>query len=343
MNMHSPQAPLPERERKGWDVPTHTPEGLAGEALEDWRATVTAVCAFATENGLSRAAVADRSGVSAGTLYPWVEGAYRGNYASVTARFKAWLLAEEDRRRAALTKVAEPGYVETKTAKEVAAALLYAQTLPGMVLVTLGPGMGKTTVARRIEETRPHAYRIVMRPSTGTVFAMLRELAARLSIEAGSPSDLGARIGERLKRNGRQTLLMVDEAQNCNDDTINELRFFLDEYGCGIALLGNEDVHHRWGKTEPKEGYGQVHRRIAMRLRRLKPTREDIDTFVSAWNIDDEEIRQLLRVIGGKPGSLGQITETLKLAAIMAAPHNRAISADDVRRAWTNRAGEELR
>ncbi len=65
--------------------------------------------------------------------------------------------------------------------------------------------------------------------------------------------------------------------------------------------------------------------------------------FVAAWNIDDSEIIKLARAIGRKPGALGQITESLRLASILAAGAGRALTAADLREAWVNRGGEEMR
>jgi hypothetical protein len=145
-----------------------------------------------------------------------------------------------------------------------------------------------------------------------------------------------------MKSNGRKTLLIIDEAQNLSPRAVDELRFLSDEYGTGLAFLGNLDVNTRFGGTEPREGYGQAQRRIGFRLTQLKPKRADIDAFVSAWGLTDTAIVKLLRQIGEKPGALGQITGTLKMAALMAAGHGREITSDDVLAAYVNRCGGGL-
>lgn len=326
-----------------WADPAGSPSHLVEKALLDWQQAVADVRQIGESLSLSKSEVARRADVPMGTFSPWYDGTYTGNTPNVTARVRKWLLAEKDKQSSLAQQIVEPGFVQTPTAKEVMNALIYAQSAPAVVIITLGAGMGKTSVARHVAATRPHAYRIVMRPSTGSVHSMLRELAAQLQVVERDPGKLPRAIGEKLRRNGRHTLVMIDEAQNLSESAVNELRYFQDEYGCGIALLGNEEVATRWGATTPKEGQAQLHRRIGMRIRRLTPRQSDIDAFVAAWNIDDSEIIKLARAIGRKPGALGQITESLRLASILAAGAGRALTAADLREAWVNRGGEEMR
>lgn len=332
-----------EKRTGEWTSPTSEPSHLAPPALADWRSLTTAIFDIATKCGLTKTQIASRANMPLGTFSPWYDGTYQGSYANQAAKVRAFILAHEEAQAAARDALEEPDWVETPTVAKVMTALTYAQQAPAIVLITLGPGMGKTTAARRFAATRPHAYRVVMRPSTGSVHSMLREVAEALEVTERDPAKLTKEIGRKIKRNGRHPLLMIDEAQNLKEQAVNELRYFMDEYGCGIALLGNEDVHSRFGGTTPKEGYGQLQRRIGMRIHQLKPKPEDIEAFVAAWGIEDAEVLRLLRVIGAKPGALGQVTETLKLASIHASGFGRPISAADVKLAWMNRGGEEVR
>lgn len=330
-------------ETDNWSEPENIPSHLAEPALKAWRDTVAAIKQLAGAQKLSRGEVCRRADVPAGTFSPWYDGKYTGNYANITTRLKRWLDAEADRAETRRALITEPGFVETPTARKLMSALRYAQTAPAMVLVTLGPGVGKTTVAKHVAASTPHAYRVVMRPTTGSTHPMLREVAKAVGVIERDPGKLAVGIGERLKRNGRHTLLIMDEAQNLTDAAVNELRFFMDEFGTGIALLGNEDVHAKFGGSTPREGYGQLHRRIGMRIRQMHPTAEDIDTFIAAWGLEDAAIVRMLRLIGRKHGALGQITETLKLAAILASGRGETLSEADVRSAWINRGGEDLK
>jgi DNA transposition AAA+ family ATPase len=324
---------------KGWELGAE-PEGLTAEALEDWRTARRRAKEIAEREGWTRSEVARQADIPLPTLALWLEGTYTGNVPAQTARLVKWLDAFDAGRELAAQLPRTPGWVSTPTGEEVMRTLFLCQMAPDMAVITLGSGMGKSMTAAHYCATRPSAYRVTMRPTTGAISTMLQELASVLDISERNPIRLDRAIGQRLKRNGRQTLLIVDEAQNLVDKAVDQLRFFLDEYECGLALLGNNELYSRFGKGEPREGYGQIHRRIGKRLVRLRPLDGDIDAVIAAWNVEDPEVTKLLRVIGRKPGSLGQIAKTMQLAAILAAGDKRRLDAEHVKAAWQNRGGE---
>lgn len=264
-----------ELDVRGWDTPPldHVP-GLSDEERSDWLDVRATVRMLAADEGWSMGETARRADVSPPTFNTWYSGKSRGNIPNTTAKLRRFLRADEERRTAAATLV-EPGFVRTKTAGEVMTALLYAQQLPGIALVTLGPGMGKTTCLREVLRTRPHTYAITASRSVRTTPAVNREIAARLDLGL-NPATIRNRIGERLQRNTKRSLLIVDEAQNLCDEAVDELRHFLDQNSCGIALLGNEDVIGRWGDARPLTQFDRVQadaiERMATRLGRMAST-----------------------------------------------------------------------
>jgi DNA transposition AAA+ family ATPase len=314
-------------------------EALSEGEIENVRAQVRDLMA---REGLTQTAIAKEADIPFGTFTPWMGGKYQGDNGKLAQKVQRWMEARKEAQKISVRIPKEPGFVLTPTTNDVLQLLQWAKEAPGITLITLGPGMGKTTTARHFALTTPHAYRVVMRPSTSGVHSMMKEIAQTLGVTERDPGKLTRAIGDKLRRNGRHTLIMVDEAQNLRDEAVDELRHYLDEYGCGIALLGNEDVQTRWGRSTPKEGYGQLHRRIGPRLRLLKPRVEDVEAYLAAWNIQDPGILKLLRVIGRKAGALGQISETVKMASILAAGHGRDLSADDIKSAWNNRGGEDV-
>lgn len=321
-----------------WEEPKTTP-ALAGPLVERWRDARNRLCALSERECWSKSETARRADVPVGTLLPWADGTYGGKTDNITERVERFLDAHEERIR--ISVVQAPGFIMTPTAREMTDTLIYAQTAAEMVVVTLGAGMGKTMTAREYA-VRPHAHLVTMRPTTSNVHAMLQELAVSLSCTERNPVRLDRAVGERLKRNGREPLLIVDEAQNLSDNSVNQLRYFLDEYGCGIALVGNEELYGRFGGDTPKAAYAQLHRRIGKRLRRLMPLQADIDALVAAWQLDDPKAAEIARKIGKKPGALSQVSKTLTLAAMIASGEGKPLSAAHLRQAWSNRGGEDL-
>lgn len=320
-------------------TPTRT---LPDDVRRDWERVRSDLATLAGREGWTMMEVCRRSDVPVGTLSTWYDGKYTGRYQSITERVLTFLVAHEERKTVDAARLSEPLWVPTPIALQVMDALLIAQELPGIALVTLGPGMGKSTCVRHARKTRPHTYAITLSPSTRSVASITRAVAEAVDVSCPL-HQMRAAIGSRLQRNGRRPLLIVDEAQNLSDESVQELRHYHDVYETGLALLGNEDVHTRWGSLKVREGYGQTHRRIDARVRQLRATAQDIDTYLEAFGIrDDGDMARLLRAIGSKPGSLGQISKTLRMASIRATGEGRDLTVDDVRWAWTHRSGEHL-
>lgn len=314
-------------------------ETASGTSPDEIRAQVRKIM---NDEQLTQADIAKAAEIPYGTFTPFMGGKYAGDNAGLAERVQRWIQSRAETQKVSSAILEEPGFVATPTVTEVLGLLQWAKTAPGICLVTLGPGMGKTMASREFAKKNPHSFRVVMRPSTAGVHAMMKEIAQTIGVAERDPNKLSRAVGDKLMRNGRHTLIMVDEAQNLSDSAVDELRHYLDEYGCGIALLGNEDVRTRWGRATPKEGYGQLHRRIGPRLRRLQPLKEDVEIYLKAWGITDADVLKLLRVIGRKAGALGQIKETLAMANILAAGQGRIVNADDIRAAWQNRGGEDV-
>lgn len=328
-----------------WALPATTPSADgAGRSVEDvaeWRTLVAKVSALAGARGWSKAEVARQAGMADGTLNQWFSGKYGGRLDTMNAKVRQWLEALDEMEQLTQGVPASPGYVETRTAREIVETLTYAQMLPEMAVITLAAGMGKSYTAKHYCSIRPHAYHVTMTPHTKTVHGMLVEISTALGITQQNPAKLHRAIGDRLQRNGRKTLLIVDEAQNLVDAAVDQLRSLLDLNECGIALIGNEEIYDRFKNRPDGPSYAQIKRRFGKRLRRLHPYAEDIQIVIDAWGITDAAARKLLTGIGNKPGALGQIDKTLKLAGLVAAGKGEAINERHIRAAWENRAVED--
>jgi DNA transposition AAA+ family ATPase len=328
-----------------WTMSTTPPAadgpGRTDKDIADWRDLTIRVAFLAQTHNWSKAEVARRSGMADGTLNQWFSGLYKGRIDTQNVKIRQWLDSVEEMATLAAGIPNSPEYIETKTAWEITQTLLYAQTMPEMAVITLSAGMGKTQSCRAYCNRTPHAYLVTMSPHTKTVHGMLVEIAAALGVTQHNPAKLHRAIGERLQRNGRKTLLIVDEAQNLVDQAVDQLRSFLDINECGIALVGNDEIYDRFKNRSDGPSYAQIKRRFGKRLRRTHPYPEDIGALIDAWGITDDGARRLLTGIGNKPGALGQIDKTLKLAAMAASGEQAAISEQHIRAAWKNRAVED--
>lgn len=322
-------------------APASDGPGRTAQDVEDWRSLTTRVAALASTNRWTKAEVSRRSGMPEGTLSQWFSGLYRGRLDSQNGKIRQWLDSVDEMEAMAAGIPMSPGYFPTRTSKEITEALIYAQMMPELSVITVAAGMGKTETCRHFRDSRPHSFLATMSPNTKTVHGMLVELAEQLGVVQHNPAKLHRAIGERLQRNGRNTLLIIDEAQNLVDAAIDQVRSLLDINGCGIALVGNEEIYDRFKKRTDGPSYAQIKRRFGKRLRRTHPYEEDIAAQLDAWGIADPASRKLLTAIGHKPGALGQIDKTLRLAGIAAAGDGGVLSERHIRNAWQNRNVED--
>jgi hypothetical protein len=317
-----------------------TPTAVAGRDAEAEARRVELarqVHAAAIRYRWSKAEVARRIEMAEGTFSQWYSGSYAGRVDLQNRKVAAWLAGVDEMEQAASGIPQSPPFQATAFAQELTEMLRLAQLMPTMVLVSAEAGLGKTLTAQRYAAAGQNVVLATMSPQTRSVYGMMHELAAALDIGATSNARLARAIGERLKRRGAGTLLIVDEVQNLADDAINQLRHFVDNYGCGIALVGNSEVYNRYARWAAGGGTGQLRSRIFKRLRRVNPSAADIGLFVAAWGIADREQVKFLTGVGMKPGALRQIDMTIKLAKIQAIGAGRELALDDLKNAWANR------
>lgn len=318
----------------------------AGNRSEDdiilWHALIDRLMPVVTGNGWTKSEVARRIGMPDTTFSLWFSGKYEGRLDSTNRLVEQWLDAVEEQSGLAAMVPSAPAFLHTLMAGEIIQTLAYAQIAACMVMVTIASGNGKTVACRHFRDTRPHVYLMTVSPHTRTAHATLIDLAESLGVRENNPAKLTRSIGERLQRIGSGTLLIIDEAQNLSDEAINQLRHFTDVYECGLALVGNNEIYKRLRDNSSGPSNDQLKRRIAKRLQRDKPRREDVATYIAAWGVTDEDSIRLLTGIGMKGGALGQISETMKLATMIAVGAGEKLARAHIEAAWKNRDVEDL-
>ncbi|SNY91369.1 hypothetical protein SAMN04515647_1591 [Cohaesibacter sp. ES.047] len=333
---------------RDWELPTSAPEidgnspGRSSADLDEWKTLVRKVFDIAPQKNWTKSDVARRIDMAMGTFSQWYSGKYTGRLDTNNAKVRKWLSSIEEMDELALTVPTGPDFVFTPTAREIIGALQFAQLMPDFVTVTAAAGTGKTAACLHYARTRPNVWMVTASPHTKTVHGMLVELATELDIIQHNPARLVRAIGSRLKKSGGGTLLIVDEAQNLVDDAINQLRHFVDNYQCGLALVGNDEIYTRFAKRTDGPSFAQLKRRIGKRVRKSEPMAEDIEMILDGWGVTDPDVRRVLVGIGRKEGALGQIDKTLKLATMTANGEGKPVTAELVKRAWANRDVEGL-
>lgn len=330
--------PLPDMTR-----PFDSGPGRGEADFETWKTLVGKTHAIASRHGWNRAETARQIGLPSATFHDWSSGTYKGRFDRTNEKVAAWLGVHDERAALAKTIPGSPTFIRTSIAIEITEMLAAAQTMPAMVMATADAGMGKTATAENYCAANPHCHLVTISPHTRTVHAMLIEIADEIGVRQHNPGRLVRSIGEKLRRTGGGTLLIVDEAQNLVDDAVNQLRHFVDIYNCGVAILGNTETYSRFSTgTAGGVKYAQLRRRFFKRMRRDLPRKEDLALFIDACGITAEDQVRFLTGVGMKPGAFGQIDMTVKLAKMVALGRGRELQLTDLKAAWENRDVEGL-
>jgi DNA transposition AAA+ family ATPase len=320
-------------------MPSDPVPTLSPEEQEAVRAELRALMAA---EGLSQKALSVLCGVPYGTFSAWMGGSYAGRGDRIAEAARRGIEAHRAKARTRALAPKAPGFVATPTAEAIGGVLEHAQHMPELVVITGGPGVGKTTTAQAYRARHPNVWLLTGEPVHGTPRALLDELADTLGLAASGLSSqrLSRAVTARLRGTG--ALVIVDEAQHLTSQTLDQLRALHDLAEIGIALLGNETVHARLEGGTRAAHYAQLYSRVGMRLARPKPQKSDIDALLDAWGVEGKAERALLHLIGRKPGALRGLTKVLRIAHMLAgAVGAEAVAERHLRLAWGQYAARE--
>ena len=330
-----------------WDLPTNEPTldpkgGRSQTDIDKWHSLTPRIYEIAMAEGWSKAETARQLNIPNGTFSQYYSGKYVGRLDNLNDKVEKWLISW-DELSAEASKIPEsPNFMLTPTGNVVISALKRAQSSAGLVAITIASGLGKTIACNHFRSTRPNVVMVTASPFTKKAYGIMIELAEELGVVQHNPARLPRAVGKRLQKSGGGTLLIVDEAQNLIDEAIDQLRQFKDLYGCGLALIGNDEVYDHLVRNQNGVDYGQLKSRMSRRVRRSKPLPEDVSMLLDAWRIEDPDVRKVLTGIAYKPGTLRQMDETIKLAQILAGELRKPLSAELVEAAWSGRDVEGL-
>lgn len=286
------------------------------------------------EEGLSWPEIGKLSDLAAPTLSLFASDKYKGDNEKIAAK----LLAYRDRLAVQAEIGADapmvPAWYETETSKRLTSLLRWAQS-GKIVMIVTAPGIGKTKTAERMTERDPNVWLATMSPSTAGVATMASEVASVIGLGdiKGSPQQLSRQIRAHVQ--GKNGLLIIDEAQELTDKAINEIRGWHDRTKVGVALLGNEKVVGQLDSR--KSALAQISSRFSIRHVQVQPLDGDMGALLDAWGIKDEQQRAFLARIGAMPGALREVTQTLEVALMGAFGAEQQLSIGHLRAAAKQR------
>lgn len=300
------------------------PEAAAQGRMVDGQELAARVRAEMDSRGLSLSAAAREigAGVSAATLSRFLAGSYEGDNRAVGGRLMRWLRTCEESARRGLSAAGLERHRDLGVSEEVASALALAQATGDIVLIHGRSGAGKSWAAERYCAEHACAWRVQFTGATVTLAGLLQRVSAAVGAGARHVSALAAETAcvERLA--GRQALLVADEAHHLRPQLLDELRCVRDLSGCGLALIGGDEL---WGRLAGSGRLDQVVGRIALRLPLGAPP--DADALDYAGGVLGRALpagdrKAVLRAARG-PGGLHALRRLLARAWVLARAEGR--------------------
>lgn len=294
---------------------------------------------FLSDTSTSQAKLARETGLNAGALSAYLNGNYQGDVASVEAKLSAYFTKQNVK---ATEFVEAPAFIETATARQIFKTLEFAQIANCLATIYGASGVGKTKAIQQFTGRNANVWLVTASPSRSSLSEILYEIALELGINDAPrrKGTLSRLIARKIK--GTEGLLIVDEADHLPYEALEELRIMQEEAGIGLVLVGNDKVYTRMkGGIHPSHEYARLWSRVAKNTSIQKAKKADVQSVAKAWGLEsDENALKVMHSITDTGGGLRILTQTLRLAAMVAKGTGTLITADLIAQARAELLGK---
>lgn len=239
------------------------------------------------------------------------------------------------------------------------AHLVYGVTESGGFIQLTGEvGTGKTTLVRTLLGQIPNEVDIalILNPQLSAIeflTAICEELGIQLPEEKGSTKALVDALNRHLldaHARGRRTILLIDEAQNLDDEVLEELRLLTNletakQKLLQIILIAQPELREKLSQTKLR----QLAQRVTGRYHLEPLSREEAERYIDhrlrvagalTEIFDPRARREVFRLSGGVPRIMNVICDRALLGAYSL--ESRTVDKRLVRRAANEVSGQSL-
>ncbi len=270
-------------------------------------------------------------GVSSATLSKWLRDRYEGDVGAVSKRIETWIETRRERARRAIGGAGLDRHASLQVTADIEAVLGHAQAAADVVLVHGRSGAGKSWASRRYCGSRTAAHFVVATGAVTTLSGLLGRVADAVGGGARHVSALAAESVAVARLRDRGALLAVDEAHHLSARLLDELRCIRDMAGCGLALIGGDEL---WTRLASSPHCDQIVGRIGIRLPVGRVSETDVRELGGAVLGRETAAREtrLLLASAQAAGGLHALRRLLVRAWIHAKAEGRAttVQAEDL-------------
>jgi DNA transposition AAA+ family ATPase len=293
------------------------------------------------DEGLSWDDASEAVGYERSVIFRLLKGTYQADsWAKPISAIKSY-------RRIAIARgtITKNVFAETATSRMIWAGLDYALANNSITTIIGESRQGKTISVRAWAEANNHGRSVfVTAPPVGGIKGLMRMIAGQVGANKNQSI---IQLAESLHRAfNRNRILIVDEAHRLmpNDQrTVNPanlelLRDIHDQTGCALALIATSRFSERLKSGSYQ--FEQLIGRIGMPIRLPKKLgRNDVLPIVRQF-IENPSTALLTTLVdtANRPGRLGIVAETLKVASRIAAKTKTTFHEDHILKALELRA-----
>ena len=270
----------------------------------------------AVDDRLTMGALAELSGIDAGTISKLFSGSYPAQLHSISRRILAYRALHEQRQ-----KVGDAFFVPTSLSSRINTVCDSARVYSMIIPIWGDSQTGKTMALKEYARTHNHGQTVYVRmPTNGNFTEFLRRIARALGITSrGSNAVLTDSVIHAFHAN---KLLIIDEVHQCflsgsrdrqtvRLKTLEYLRELWDESGCGMVLCGTNLFRDEVTEGKCAEWLQQLLGRTltVLQLPAMLP-RHDLDAIAAAYKLPpaDESQHKLRCDIVARRGLKAYIT-----------------------------------
>lgn len=276
---------------------------------------------FALDQRMSLADCAQALGYDNSTIFRVLKGTYEGSYKNICEAIRSYKRLATER-----ASIQQNEWVENKATRMIFAGLNYAMANNSIATILGESRMGKTVTAKRWRDENNHGRTVfVTAPAYGGTRRLLFDIAKCVGVNTNkSAVDVHESI---LRAFNRNRILIIDEAHRLlpgdrgrqDPQKLEILRDLHDRTGCALCLLATQRFD-----TELRKGaeyqFEQLIGRIGMPVRLPRNFLvTDIEPIVRQYvKRPSDSMLDTALGLANKPGRLGILVETLKVASRMA-------------------------
>jgi DNA transposition AAA+ family ATPase len=302
------------------------------EARElDWAIEQKRQIDLTTDKEVTWKKLAAAIGVSDKTLTVAVGRNYGAPYDKITNQIRLYRMQQEGKALRKRGVIRHPGMVDLPTSRRIL-TLMEKASDGKVVLVCSESGYSKTFVANYFRANGgAQVHLVTLDETSGGLTAMVAKV---LQVLQKGKEPRGSRFFQSREvtrlLTGAKATLVIDEAGTLTTPAIEQIRHWQDNTKVGIVLMGNRDLHTKISGGRPTQAFARLNSRIDYRLPLEIDLSADIPLYLDAYQIEDEDIRQVLTKIGMNRlcGGLRDIDKTLMAASEFAANDDTDVTMD---------------